>query len=270
MQLPPIIYGTAWKQEATKELVIQAVHAGFRAIDTACQKRHYHEAGVGEALKALAKEGIQRDALFIQTKFTPIGGQDIETVPYDPKADLSTQVKQSFEMSQKNLGTDYVNSLILHSPLGTYEDTIDVWEAMQQLHHDRKALQLGISNIYDLNTLKRLYEDAIIKPSYVQNRFYAESDYDKELRAWCLSKEITYQSFWTLTANPHLLASEEVMGLAKTYRKTPVQIMYRYISQIGATPLDGTTDPTHMKEDLESFDFSMSESEVDSITNILE
>jgi len=94
--LPSSIYGTAWKKEATTQLVQLAVASGFTAIDTANQLIHYQEALVGEALQALAKKGIKRDALFLQTKFTSVDGQG-GRVPYDASADLATQVRQSFD-----------------------------------------------------------------------------------------------------------------------------------------------------------------------------
>src|SRR6185436_3748143 len=97
---PTFVYGTAWKKDATTELVKKAVKAGFRAIDTANQLKHYSEALVGEALSALALDGIPRESLWLQTKFTPLNGQD-ERLPYDPQADLATQVNQSFESSLK-------------------------------------------------------------------------------------------------------------------------------------------------------------------------
>ena len=113
--IPSFMYGTAWKKEATAELVQLAVASGFRAIDTANQLIHYQEALVGEALQALEKKGIARDTLFLQTKFTSVDGQDHRT-PYDASADLTTQVRQSFDSSLTHLGTDYVDSYVLHGP----------------------------------------------------------------------------------------------------------------------------------------------------------
>ena len=75
-KMPSFVYGTAWKEKATTGLIIKAIKTGFRAIDTANQPRHYQEALVSDALQALAKEGITRDALFLQTKFTPADGHD--------------------------------------------------------------------------------------------------------------------------------------------------------------------------------------------------
>jgi diketogulonate reductase-like aldo/keto reductase len=262
MQLPPLIYGTAWKKERTQELVIQAVNAGFRAIDTACQPKHYHEKGVGDALALLYTQGFKREELFIQTKFTPVAGQDPLNIPYDKEAELGTQVAQSFEVSKKNLQTDYVDSLVLHSPLFPFNDLLSVWRAMEQIHNQGGAKQLGISNTYDLGTLKRLYEEAEIKPAFLQNRFYRDSGYDKEIRSFCKANNIRYQSFWTLTANPHILESRELFDLARKYDKNVVQLLFAYLHQIAITPLTGTTDLEHMQDDLESFDIFLTDAEI--------
>ena len=269
-QIPPLIYGTAWKKEMTKELVIQAVKAGFKGIDTACQPKHYHEAGVGEALEALQQEGYKRSDLFIQTKFTPLGGQDPYNIPYDKNADLSTQVEQSFEVSKQNLKTDTIDSLVLHSPLSAYEDLLLVWRAMEAIHYRGEVGQLGISNTYDLSTLERLYEDAKIKPAVLQNRFYQDTNYDKEIRIWCKEHDITYQSFWTLTANPHLLQSEELITLARKYNKNVIQLFFAYLHQKGITPLTGTTDLKHMELDLQSFDISLDRDEIVRLDTLIE
>src|SRR5439155_596703 len=112
---PSFIYGTAWKKEAKAAIVKTAVKAGSGAIDTANQPRHYEESLIGEALTSLASDGIRRDSLFLQTKFTPLNGHD-HRVPYDPAAMLREQVRQSFESSLRNLKTDYVDSYLLRHP----------------------------------------------------------------------------------------------------------------------------------------------------------
>lgn len=269
LALPKIIYGTAWKKEATRELVLQAVKSGFVAIDTACQPKHYAEEKVGEALILLYAEGFTREQLFLQTKFTPLAGQDPNNIPYDKSASLESQVADSFEVSKKNLQTNYLNSYLLHTPLFPSTDLLKVWHAMEKIYKRGEALSLGISNCYDLSVLKKLYEKSEIKPSFVQNRFYSDSDYDKELRVWCKAKGILYQSFWTLTANPHLLASETIIKLSLKYKKSEAQILFNYLNSIGITPLSGTTSLKHMQEDLTAFDFDLEKSEQQAISELL-
>jgi diketogulonate reductase-like aldo/keto reductase len=264
MNAPPIIYGTAWKKEQTEALVARAIRAGFRGIDTACQPKHYHEPGVGAALAA-----FERESLYVQTKFTPLSGQDPKRVPYDANAGIAEQVAQSFAVSLQNLRTTYLDALILHSPYPREEQTLQAWQAMEALVDGGGVQRLGISNCYDLNVLEALYRSSRIKPGIVQNRFYAESDYDVEIRAFCVAHGMAYQSFWTLTANPALLADETVRLLCLKYQRTAAQVLFRYLTQVGVTPLTGTKSETHMREDLAIFEFTLTADEVRAITTLL-
>lgn len=266
--IPCLIYGTAWKKDKTAELVAKAVKNGFRGIDTACQPKHYNEAGVGEAIQRLTGERLTREDLYIQTKFTPLNGQDPFNIPYDKKAPLNMQVAQSFEMSKKNLRVSYVDGLILHSPLENRDQLMIVWQAMEQIYHQGEAKLLGISNCYHLGMLKQLYEAAVIKPAILQNRFYQETNYDDEIRQWCRVKKVIYQSFWTLTANPHLLLSEAVQNAAHAYQKTPEQILFRVLVDIGIVPLTGTCSDKHMKEDIEIFNLNLPNAVIQEITSL--
>ena len=206
LQPPPFLYGTAWKKERTEDLVYLAVQNGFRGIDTACQPKHYFEPGVGNALERIYAEGkIRREDMFIQTKYTPFSGQDKNNVPYDKDAKLEDQVMQSFRVSLANLKTSYLDSLVLHYPLEEHKETMEVWRAFEHIHSSGGTRFLGISNCYDLPVLEALYSEAKVKPSFLQNRFYRDSGYDRPIRKFCSANGITYQSFWTLTANPHAL-----------------------------------------------------------------
>ena len=153
IKLPRIIYGTAWKKERTAVLVEQALALGFRGIDTAGQPKHYDEAGVGLGLAQAMKLGLNRQDIYLQTKFTPLDGQDPQRIPYDPKASLSRQVEQSFAQSLQNLRTDYLDGLILHSPLPKRKDLLEVWAAMECIVDAGGARLLGISNCYELEQL---------------------------------------------------------------------------------------------------------------------
>lgn len=269
VSMPALIYGTAWKKEKTADLVIKAIRHGFRGIDTACQPKHYNEAGVGEALSRLAEDGFTRESVFIQTKFTPTAGQDPLTTPYNKNAPLAEQVIQSFEVSKKNLRVNSIDSLVLHSPLENAERSMAVWQAMEQIYQEGGARQLGISNCYDLEVLQFVYDEASVKPAVLQNRFYRQTDYDKELRQWCQKQKIIYQSFWTLTANPDILADAVLRKMALAFQKTEAQIFFRFLTQIGIVPLIGTCSEVHMKEDLEIFSFHLPQTAIQEITSLL-
>jgi diketogulonate reductase-like aldo/keto reductase len=276
MKLPRILYGTAWKKEQTERLVAAAIREGFRGIDTACQPKHYDEAGVGRGVEQCLGENLggsarlARGDLYLQTKFTPVGGHDPRRIPYDPNAPLATQVAQSFAVSQRNLKTEYVDCLVLHSPLVSDAETLAAWRAFESIAEQGGARALGISNCYSLDELKTLYHAARVKPAVVQNRLYKESGYDIEIRAFCRTHGIVYQSFWTLTANRDLLASMAIRTIATRHKRTSAQIFFRYLTQQDVVPLTGTTSTEHMREDLAIFEFTLDDDEQAAVTALLQ
>jgi diketogulonate reductase-like aldo/keto reductase len=268
IRMPKILYGTAWKKSTTEGLVAAAIGQGFRGIDTACQPKHYEEAAVGAGVAASLVGGLTRADLYLQTKYTPLSGQDPKRIPYDAEATISEQVAQSFAVSLDNLRTDYIDCLVLHSPLPAVKQTQEAWQAMEALVDSGKVGQLGISNCYQLLQLEALYDGARVKPAVIQNRFYADTQYDRNIRAYCRRRRIVYQSFWTLTANPKVLASPTLTALAEKYQRTAPQILFRYLTQIDAVPLTGTCSGQHMREDLAIFEFQLAGDEVARLTKL--
>ncbi|WWC64426.1 uncharacterized protein I303_107036 [Kwoniella dejecticola CBS 10117] len=252
MTMPKIMYGTAWKKERTTDLVVQAVKAGFRGIDTACQPKHYREDLVGQALKTLFAEGVvAREDLFIQTKFTSIDGQDqTQPLPYDPKLSIPEQVKQSFQTSLKNLGLEYIDSVVLHSPLKTKEQTLSAYQTLESFVDAGKVRHLGVSNIYDPNLLSWLIERGRVKVGVVQNRWYEGNGWDWAVWEICQKNNIRYQSFWTLTGSPILLQHPRLINLASKYGLTPEQTTYKLCQLWNITPLCGSTTLSHINEAL--------------------
>jgi diketogulonate reductase-like aldo/keto reductase len=265
--LPGIIYGTAWKKADTARLVSSAIQLGFRGIDTACQPKHYDEAGVGAGVAACLGATLTRADLYLQTKFTPLSGQDPARVPYDPEAALPVQVAQSCAASLENLRTRYLDCLVLHSPLANAQQTLEVWRAMESLVGAGTVLSLGISNCR-AGQLAALCAAARIKPSIVQNRWVRETHYDRDIRAFCRQQGIIYQSFWTLTANPDILSDAAILALTAKYGRTAAQILFRYLTQCGIVPLSGTRSAAHMREDLAVFEFELSAEERAAVDDI--
>lgn len=269
ISIPSFMYGTAWKKEATTGLVLQAVEAGFTAIDTANQLVHYDEARVGEALLQLAKQGITRDELFLQTKFTPVNGQD-HRLPYDARANITTQVQQSFTSSLDHLHTDYLDSYVLHGPYsrrGLGAEDWEVWAAIESLYDSGKTKIIGISNV-SAEQLSLLCTKARHKPMVVQNRCYAAFGWDKEVREICRANQIIYQGFSLLTANSGIFTEPDLRALAAKYQTGLAQIVFRFSQQIGMLPLTGTTNQQHMKEDLQSDRFTLLPEEIRQIETI--
>lgn len=267
--VPSFMYGTAWKKEATPQLVQLAVAAGFTAIDTANQLIHYQEALVGEALLALAQQGITRDRLFLQTKFTPTNGQDHRT-PYDASADLTTQVLQSFDSSLAHLHTDYLDSYVLHGPYqrqGLGAADREVWAAIEGLYRSGKTKMIGISNV-TAEQLTELCAQATVKPMMVQNRCYAALGWDKEVRKICRAHGLIYQGFSLLTANQGIFAEPAIRAIAQRLGTGLAQVVFRFAMQIGMLPLTGTTNPQHMQEDLQAEQLILTDDEMQLIETI--
>ena len=267
--LPDFLYGTAWKKERTKDLVELAVTSGFTAIDTANQLVHYNEALVGDALLALAKKGTGRDRLFLQTKFTSVGGQRGNT-PYDSNADLTTQVRQSFDSSLEHLHTDRLDSYVLHGPYyrgGLGPEDWEVWAAIEELFRAGKTRIIGISNVSP-GQLAELCAKAKVKPMVVQNRCYAQLGWDYEVRQLCRQHRLVYQGFSLLTANEPYLEDPRLHRIAERSGLGPAQVVFRFAQQIGMLPLTGTTDERHMKEDLACGKGTLTEEELHTIERI--
>ena len=286
------LYGTAWKEELTSECVFLALKAGFRGIDTANQRKHYNEPGVGEGLlKAYEALNLQREDLFLQSKYTYPRGQD-HRKPYNENDSYSQQVGSSFESSLKNLHTDYLDSLVLHGPftaMGMTGEDKEVWRAMESLYDEGLVKNLGISNASP-SQLREFYSFSRIKPKYAQIRCFAESQWEKEHRDFCQEKGIVFQGFSLLTANRQFIGGDfvqpdgrnipqmtfvdqypdtSVMGqLISETGKTPAQIIFKFCLQVGMLPITGTRTFENMKMDLDIFDFELSPDQIEKIENI--
>jgi diketogulonate reductase-like aldo/keto reductase len=266
VRVPGWLYGTAWKEDVTEALTFGALTSGFRGIDTANQRKHYHEAGVGRAIARALDTGIRRDELFVQTKFTHAAGQD-HRLPYDAAAPIAEQVAQSFASSLAHLGIAHLDSLVLHGPslrgrLAPADR--EAWRAIEALAEAGRVSLIGISNV-DERQLRELIELARIPPAFVQNRCYAERGWDRAIRALCAEHGIVYQAFSLLTANRDVVAHRQVRAIAARHGRTPAQIVFRFARQVGMLPLTGTSSPAHMRDDLAIDEFTLDDGELAAI-----
>ena len=267
---PAFLYGTAWKEDRTASLTELALRTGFRGIDTANQRRHYFEAGVGEGLAAAYRAGVvTRSDLFLQTKYTYQRGQD-HRLPYDPAASLATQVAESLASSLQHLGTDYVDSFVLHGPASGYgwtESDSEVWEAMRKERDAGRTRLVGVSNV-SLGHLEQMEASHAEMPRFVQNRCFARAGWDREVRAFCRERSIIYQGFSLLTANKEVLKDASFIDLKRELGATPAQVVFAFARAVGMLPLTGTSSAEHMREDLASVAIELPQDLVNAIEAI--
>lgn len=182
----------------------------------------------------------------------------MHNIPYDPNSPLDEQVHASVSSSLAHFTFDeevnaYIDSLVLHSPPSDhFSDLLKVWQALET-YVPHRIRQLGISNT-DLHVVNRLCTSADVKvrPAVVQNRFYPATRWEVDLRAYCRSQGIAFQTFWTLSGNPGLLRSAPVKKLAKSAAITEPVALYALVLGLGGTSiLDGTKNEVHMAEDLQ-------------------
>lgn len=181
-------------------------------------------------------------------------------MPYDATASVADQVHASIKSSLHNLRPSedvssvddaYIDTLVIHSPLPTINQTLEAWLALET-YVPHRIRNLGISNC-PLPILQKLFNSAevTVKPAVVQNRFYDDTRFDVPLRAFCRENQIIYQSFWTLTANPELIRSGPVQQLAAQVNISPAAALYTLVMGLGQTTvLNGTKNETRMNEDL--------------------
>lgn len=268
--VPPLVYGTAWKEERTEALVGAALEAGFRGIDTANQRKHYHEAAVGAALRGAFDSGLARADVFVQTKYTYVPAQDAR-LPYDAAAPIGAQVAQSARSSLEHLGVERLDAYLLHGPWGhpgLAPQDLEAWAAMEDLHRAGLVRLLGVSNV-TAGQLAGLHASAAVKPQVVQNRTFTRPHADAEVRAFCRREGIAYQGFSLLTAIPWVAREPTVAAVAARAGATVPQVVFRACLAAGIVVLTGTTSRTHMAEDLAASALELPAADLDAVRRAL-
>ena len=219
---------------------------------------------MGTALTKIFQEGLlKREDLFLQTKFTYQRGQD-HRLPYDPNADIPTQIRQSFASSLEHLQTDYLDSYLLHGPASSSSLTAsdwEVWRTLEELQRAGRVKYIGVSNV-NCQQLRSLVSKAKVFPTFVQNRCYAKYRWDREIRGICLEHGIVYQGFSLLTANPEVFGHPDFKEICLRTQAQPAQVVFNFCRRLQMLPLTGTTNPNHMNLDLRAFDFELLDEEI--------
>ncbi|KAK5997002.1 NAD(P)H-dependent 6'-deoxychalcone synthase-like protein [Cladobotryum mycophilum] len=233
--IPKLIYGTAWKKEETWRFVHKALRAGFRGLDTAGQSGHYDEQAVAVGLREACEGGfVNSEDIFVQSKINPPSLNPDDWPEGERALSWVDRVHQCIGPSielRRIASRKYIDSYLLHTPMSTVEDTLKVWQVMSSYVPEYIG-HLGISNV-SLDFLTSFYEQAHPKPSFVQNRFYRDTRYEVELRKFCRERGVVFQSFWTLTANRHLLKSRPVVDVAEKMGMSKVVALYALVLGLG-------------------------------------
>ena len=250
--MPMFGLGT-WTQSSitAEQSVYEAILAGYRLIDTA--QYYGNEQGVGSGVRRAIDEGIiSRSDVFITSKIMP-GNYS------DPDAAIAS--------SNKRLGLGYIDLMLIHQP------GINDEEAYKAIERSVKAgivRSIGISNYYTPEEYERIAGGAEIAPSVVQNENHPYFQ-NTELKAYLAGKGVIIESWYPLGGRGHtreLFADDVIAGIAEAHGKTSAQVIIRWHVQAGYAVIPGSSNPEHIRENINVFDFVLSDEEMEAIASL--
>ena len=230
----------------TENAVLEALNMGVRHIDTA--HAYQNERSVGKAVKL---SGIPREEIWITTKLWPSEYGEGKT-------------EKAIDKMLQRLDTDYIDLLLLHQQFGDY---LGAWRDMEKAVKNGKVRSIGISN-FESNRLEEICEAASIKPSVLQvecHPYYQQTELKKRIAPY----GTVIESWYPIGHGDKGLINEPVFTrLAEKYEKTNVQIILRWHIQEGTIVFPKTTNPQHMKDNFDIFDFELTDDEMDEIRKL--
>ena len=244
VQMPLIGFGTFMLGgEACKNAVTVAIENGYRMIDTA--EAYGNEKEVGEGIK---QSDIDRKELFLVTK--------VNFKSYE-------NAEQTVMQSLSNLQTDYIDLLLLHWPFANY---YGAWRTLEKLYAEGKIRAIGVSNFEPDQLLDLIAYNKIIPAiNQIETNLYCQRSTE---RSWMDKKQVSHMAYAPLgQGNRNEMFQEPiVLSLAKKYRKTPAQVLLRFLTQKGIIVIPRSTKPEHIKENFDLFDFELSADEMSQLS----
>lgn len=239
VSMPMVGYGTYRTPNArTEDAVSQAIGLGYRLIDTA--QCYGNEEGVG---RAIASCSVARDELFITTKTWTNGYRD--TVA-------------SIDRSLRDLQTNYVDLLLIHEPTG---DVPGIWRALEETYRAGKARSIGVSNFIG-PVLDDILDSCDVVPMVNQVETHPLRQ-QQALLDVCRNHGIVMQSWSPLVAgNRGVLGDGTIRTVAEAHKKTPAQVVLRWLVQRGIPTVPKSMSTEHMRQNLDIFDFTLSDKEM--------
>lgn len=246
--MPKIGYGVFRMTDCIQceEAVVQAIHAGYRLIDTAAA--YGNEEAVG---RAICRCGIPREELFVTTKLW------ITDTSYEG-------AMRGFARSMEHLGIDYLDLYLIHQP---YNDYYGAWRALEELYAAGKVRAIGVDNFTSDKLADFVFWNQV-KPAVnlVEcNPFFQREDE----RAYMEKQDIQMQAWSPLAAGQGILFRNETLcAIAASHRKSPAQVALRWLTQRGIVPIVKSANPQRMKENLNIFDFMLTDTEMEQIAKL--
>lgn len=232
--------------EKTKEACLEAFKLGYRHFDTA--HAYQNERGVGQAVK---ESGIPREEIWITTKLWPSEYGEGKTA-------------KAIDKMLERLQTDYIDLLLLHQQFGDY---LGAWKDMEKAVAEGKVKSIGLSN-FESERLEEVLAAATINPSVLQvecHPYYQQNDLKKRIAPY----NTVIESWYPLGHGDAALIEEPVFTkLAEKYGKTNAQIILRWHIQEGIIVFPKSSNPVHIKENIDIFDFELTEEEMNEIRQL--
>ncbi|MGI6217969.1 MAG: aldo/keto reductase [Coriobacteriales bacterium] len=247
LEIPAIGYGTFMMSSVEVEKALpSAIEVGYRHIDTA--NAYFNEVAVG---KAIAESGIDRGDFFVTTKLFP---QDY----------TKERCMDAIDASLRRLGMDYVDLLLLHQPYGAYTEA---WKVLEEAQRNGKVRSIGLSN-FNKAKFQQVLDVADVVPQVLQVEINPRNN-QKMMKEWLSDKGVVFEGWYPLGhGDKSLLSIPIIEELSRKYGKSSAQIILRWHVQSGNIVFPKTGNPAHMKENLNIFDFELTDGEMDSINAI--
>lgn len=254
VEMPVLGFGT-WQLQGSRcyEATLQALHTGYRHVDTA--QAYGNELEVG---RAIADAGVPRRQLFVATKLS------------DPADFEPSKAHKRFMAQLQELRLDYVDMYMLHSPGPNSESTKSAWAALEDLYYAGRTRALGVSN-FGIRELEDLLSTSRVPPVYVQNKFSVYSpghsgvDTQSSIMGYLQTKHIVMMGYSVINPWPSgvpPMQDPHVLAIAQRYARTPSQVLHRWVLQLGAGVIPKSAHAKRIRENARIFDFMLSDFDV--------
>ena len=242
VEIPQLGFGVFQiKPEETAAAVTTAFEVGYRHIDTA--EMYGNEKEVGQAI---AQSDLARDEVFVTSKLN--NGFHA----YD-------DALNAFDQTLQDLGLEQIDLFLIHWPLPAVGDFVETWRALEKIYADGRARSIGVSN-FQPHHLRRLHEETTVIPAVNQIEVHPYLT-QGELLAFDAEHGIATEA-WSPIAQGGVLGDPVITNLARTYDKTPAQVVLRWHIQLGNIVFPKSTTPSRVKENFEIFDFELSDPDI--------